>query len=348
MFTIAVKKNGKVELIDIPEPVVGLYDVKVKTEVAVLCNATDRKLVDGHFPGVEKYPLLLGHESVGTVVAVGEKVKNFKVGERAIGGLLLNSTNSEYESGWGGFSEYTIIKDHHAMVDDGIADEEHGWAEVNEIQTPVTSSIPVEDAVLLCTWREVYGGLDDFYLMNNKDMNKIVIFGAGPVGLSFLKFLKVLGKEFVAVVDPQKEKQKLALQFGADMVFAPESSELKRLPETLGTKLDAVIDAVGHESIINQAVSLIRMAGSICVYGVLADPVVNLDKNPGPYNFNLLIHQWPTRFRERAAQGTLVEWIKAGKISYKDFITHEFSIKDINEAIAISRTGENLKILLRY
>lgn len=35
-------------------------EARVRTEVACLCNATDRKLVEGHFPGIEKYPLLLG------------------------------------------------------------------------------------------------------------------------------------------------------------------------------------------------------------------------------------------------------------------------------------------------
>jgi threonine dehydrogenase-like Zn-dependent dehydrogenase len=345
MFTIAVLEPGKVGFVELPEPTPGPYEVKIKTQVCTLCNATDRKLISGHFPGIEKYPLLLGHESVGEVVAVGEKVRNFKMGDRVVGGLLLNPTAPGYYSGWGGFSEYTIAMDHQAMIKDGVADEKHGWGEVNEIQLPVSKEIPVEAAVLLCTWREVYAGIDDFYL---KRGDNIVIFGAGPVGLSFVKFTKILGINFVGVVDPMPQKRQMALQFGADAAYEPNSPELASLSAKFGRKLDAVIDAVGSESIINAAMSMIKMAGSICVYGVIDKPLIQLNKAPGPYNFNLFIHQWPTRYREAAAQEPLVTWIKDGKIDHREFITAEFSIHDINQAIAYSNTGEGLKTLLRF
>ena len=65
MFGIAVTEPGKLGIIQIPRPKPGPYEVLIRTEVACLCNATDRKLVDGHFPGVDTYPLLLGHESAG-------------------------------------------------------------------------------------------------------------------------------------------------------------------------------------------------------------------------------------------------------------------------------------------
>lgn len=345
MFTVTVTEPGKVDFAELPEPIPGPYQVKVKTEVATLCNATDRKLIAGHFPGIEKYPLLLGHESVGTVVAAGEKVRHFKMGDRLIGGLLLNPTAPEYQSGWGGFSEYTIAADHMAMVEDGVADGEHGWAEVNEIQLAVTKEIPLEAAVLLCTWREVYAGIDDFNLQKG---NRIVIFGAGPVGLSFVQFTKLLGLNFVGVVEPVAAKREMALHFGADAVFEPESPELAALPTRLGGKLDAVIDAVGNEKIINAAMPLIKMGGSVCVYGVIDKPALQIEKGKAPYNFNLLVHQWPTRYREAAAQEPLVQWIQEGKIRHADFISAEYPIREIDEAIAYSNTGKGLKTLLRY
>jgi len=348
MFAIAVKWPGKVELVKIPEPEPEPYEVKIKTEVSTLCNATDRKLIEGHFPGINKYPLILGHESVGKVVSVGEKVRNFKKGDRIIGGLILNPPDPDYSSGWGGFSEYSLATDHRAMVEDGFNDKEHGWAEVYEIQSKVNQSIPIESAVLLCTWREVYAGLSDFNIINNNEMNNILIFGAGPVGLSFVKFLKNLGIKFIGVVDPIEAKRKMALKMGANKVFAPDETKLKNLPIYLGNKLDAVIDAVGNENIINAAISLIKMAGSICVYGVIDKPVICLNKSTGPYNFNLLIHQWPTRSREIAAQKPLVKWIKEDKINYKDFITAEFPITKIIDAIDLLKKGNDLKILLRY
>lgn len=185
MLSVAVMEPNKIELVEIPVPTPEPYQARIKTEVACICNSTDRKLVNGHFPGVETYPLLLGHESVGIVDAVGDKVRNFKVGDRVIGGLILAPTDSTYASGWGGFSEYTLAGDHKAMVADSVATQENGWFEVCEIQCVVPPSLSLEAAVLLCTWREVYAGFSDFRLEKKHD---ILVFGAGPVGLSFVKF----------------------------------------------------------------------------------------------------------------------------------------------------------------
>jgi len=345
MRAIVVIEPGKVEVVDIAEPEPGPYQVRVKTEVACLCNATDGKLVAGHFPGVEDYPLVLGHESAGIVDAAGEKVRNFKIGDRAIGGLVFDFAEAGYSPGWGGFCEYTLATDHDAMVEDGVADEEHGWFECYEIQRSVPKDIPVEAAAMLCTWREVYGGFGDF---NLKEGDDILVFGAGPVGLSFVKFGKLLGLGYIGVVDPLDHKREKALSMGADEVFTPDSPAIANLAGKRGTLLDAVIDAVGRPNIINAALPLIKLGGSICVYGVLAESQITIDKSKGQYNFNLYMHQWPTRARERAAQKPLCEWIRQGKVTAEEYITHEFKMEQINDALDAVNSGKVIKALLRY
>lgn len=345
MFSVAVIEPNRVELVEIPKPTPGSYDAVVKTEVSFLCNATDRKLIEGHFPGVENYPLLLGHESVGIVDSVGEKVTSFKPGDRIIGGLLLEPTDSQYFSGWGGFSEYILIRDHQAMVNDGVADAEHGWDELWQMQRVVPEDISPEVAALLCTWREVYAGFSDFQLKEGDD---ILVFGAGPVGLSFVKFAKNRGLGYVGSVDILLEKRQKALEMGADEVFAPDAEKLKNLTEARGKPLDAVIDAVGKEAIINAALPLVKMAGSVCVYGVIDTPAITIQKHLGPYNFNLFVHQWPTRVWEAAAQDPLCEWLRAGKLKAEDFISAEFPIAQINDAIETAKAGLAIKTLLRY
>ena len=345
MRAVAVVEPNRVEVVEVDVPVPGPYQALVKTEVAALCNATDGKLVAGHFPGVEDYPLMLGHETAGIVESVGGKVRNFHAGDRAIGGLVFEFSDPKYHTGWGGFCEYTLVNDHDAMVADGVADEAHGWFECYEIQRVVPVDIPPEEAVLLCTWREVYGGFGDFGLSAG---DEIVVFGAGPVGLSFVKFGKLLGLGTIASVDPLAPKRDKALAMGADAVFAPDSSELAGLAESRGKPFDAVVDAVGSEAIINAALPLIKLGGSICVYGVIAEEAITVAKSTGPFNFNLYMHQWPTRRRERAAMEPLCQWIRQGKISAAEFVTHEFAVEQINDALAAVRTGGVLKALLRY
>jgi len=341
MRAVVVTKPGEVQVTALTPPTPGPYQALVKTKVACLCNATDGKLVAGHFPGVKDYPLVLGHESAGVVQAVGEKCRTFEVGQHAIGGLLFNFAEPNHYTGWGGFCEYTLLTDHDAMVADGVADAEHGWFEAAEIQRPVDGDIPWADAVLLCTWREVYGGFGDFHLATG---DSILVYGAGPVGLSFVKFGKLLGLGSIAVVDPLPAKREKALAMGADEVFEPGAPELEKFTGSL----DAVIDAVGRPEIINAALPLVKLGGSICVYGVIAEDAFTLAKGKGPYNFNLFMHQWPTRSRERAAQGPICEWIRDSKLTAADFITHEMPIEDVAGAMEIVARGEAIKVLLTY
>ena len=345
MFSVAVVEPDRVELVEIPDPQPGPYEAVIKTEVSYLCNRTDRKLIAGHFPGVETYPLLLGHESAGIVDTIGDKVQSFKPGDRVIGGLLLEPTGSGYASGWGGFSEYVLVKDHQAMVADGVADAEHGWDELYQIQRVVPDSISARAAGLLCTWREVYAGFSDFQL---KAGDNILIFGAGPVGVSFVKFARLLGMNYIGCVDPHASKRAKAMAMGADEVFAPEDPKLASSAQLHAKPLDAVIDAVGSQAVINAGLALIKTAGSICVYGVIDQPAITIEKHRGPLNFNLLVHQWPTREQEAAAQEPLCDWLNAQKLDSREFITAEFPIADITAALEHAASGRALKILLKY
>lgn len=67
MKAVAVHEPGKVGIVEIARPVPRPYEVLVRSEIAFICNATDRKVVQGHFPGMgaDAYPLILGHETVG-------------------------------------------------------------------------------------------------------------------------------------------------------------------------------------------------------------------------------------------------------------------------------------------
>lgn len=342
MRAVAVVEPGRVELVELDLPRPGPYQALVRTEVAALCNATDGKLVAGHFPGVDRYPLILGHESAGIVAAVGDKVRNFAPGDRVIGGLLFEFSDPRFASGWGGFCEYTLANDHDAMRADGVADPQHGWLECYEIQRRVAPEVPQREAVLLCTWREVLGAFGDFHLQAD---DRVLVFGAGPVGLSFVKFGRLQGLAWIGVVDPLESKRRRALQLGADAVFAPE--QVDSLRQT-APALDAVIDAVGRVQCVNAGLPLIRLGGSVCVYGVLAEPQLLVDKARGPYNFNLFVHQWPTRRREREAQGPLTDWIAQGRLCADEFVTHEFPVEQIAPALAAVAGGDVVKCLLRF
>ncbi|MBP5228226.1 MAG: alcohol dehydrogenase catalytic domain-containing protein [Kiritimatiellae bacterium] len=339
MKAMMIPTPGVMEIREVPTPKPGPYQALVKTEVMALCNSTDRKLIEGHFPGMEKYPMVLGHEDAGIVVELGEKVTQFKVGDRVIGGMVSEFGDPAIASGWGGFSEYVIVHDHDAMVRDGVADAAHGWFDSCEIQRAVPEGISADAGALLCTWREVYGGIGDFSI---QPKDTILIYGAGPVGMSFVKFTKLMGVKWVGLVDPLPNKRALALKMGADAVFAPEEVNFP------ASSFDVIVDAVGSEKIVNAAIPMIKLGGTIGVYGVISQPTLMVEKGKGPYNFNLIIHQWPTRWRERLAMEPICKWIKEGKLSADEFVTHRFNIADLDKALAAVKAGEALKVLMTF
>ena len=337
---------GQLEIVQIPIPKPGPYQALVRNDRACVCNLTDSELLRGQFPGMEEaFPFALGHEGSGIIQEVGPKVSNFKPGDRTVGGLVLDLGMEGLESGWGGFCEYTLANDHEAMVEDGVADEGHGWLEVYEIQTRVDPDISPDEAVLLCTWREVLGAFRDFRLQPG---DSVLIFGGGPVGLSFAKFGKLIGQGWIGLVDRHPEKQAKALQFGVDAVFSPGHPDIGELEKVRGKKLDVVIDAVGKPEIVANALPLVRRGGSICVYGFLSGQPLHLDQAKADYNFNLYVHQWPTRLFEKEAQGPVCDWVRRGDLRSEDFISHRFAIDDIAEAFSAIEGRKVIKAVLEY
>lgn len=344
MKCIIARKPHQLEIINTQKPVISDYQALVKTEMVAICNATDRKLIEGHFPGQDQYPMVLGHETVGIVEAVGDKVENFQIGDRVIGGLNATFTEEGLYSGWGGFSEYVVVNDFDVLKKEGLATAEKGCWDSFEIQNAIPAWVAPEEGVIACTWREVLGAFRDFRLEPGK---KLLVIGAGPVGLSFVKLGKLFGLKQIDIVDMMPSKLEKARSLGADHGYTPQEIASPDFIDRCNRSYDTVIDAVGLESILNGALPLIKMGGDICIYGVMTgNPTLKLEA--APYNFNLFMHRWPTRSEEKAAMNTLSEWIREGKLSASEFITHHYKIDQIETAFEEVKKGNTLKVVLTF
>ena len=132
------------------------------------------------------------------------------------------------------------------------------------------------------------------------------------------------------------------MKMGADETFAPADVNFPK--ETF----DVIVDAVGNEKIVNAAIPMIKLGGTIGVYGVISQPMLSIEKGKGPYNFNLVIHQWPTRWRERMAMEPICKWIKEGRLSAEEFVTHRFKLAELDKALAAVKAGEALKVMMMF
>ena len=94
---------------------------------------------------------------------------------------------------------------------------------------------------------------------------------------------------------------------------------------------------------------MIKRGGSICVYGFYAGlKEFTVPNSLGDFNYNIYIHQWPTRLYEKESQSVLCEWVKDGRLSGEEFISHRFHINNIADALSAVQERKVIKALLSY
>ena len=326
---------------DMPMPKYGDYDALVKIESCGVCAGTDTKIIHGKFKGVDNYPVVLGHEGVGRVVEKGAKVTNFEIGD-----LVLMPYWSDvpegYYSGWGTYSEYNIVTDARAMADDGLTPDAFAWG---QCKLPADFD-PVSSAMII-TFREVLSTMKRFGFESGKS---IAILGLGPVGLSFVKFAKLMGMSPVIAMDIQDEKLERAKACGADYVINTKNeSMVDGIKAICPEGLDFALDAVGYNPFINQALEVIKSDAKVCVYGISEDMNTNVDWSKCPYNWTLHFHQFPLKEAEAGAHDQIVQWIKDGVLDPNDYISHVFDFDDIEKAFDIIKRREPaMKMVIRF
>ena len=345
MRAVVVENPGKLAIRDIPTPRPGPYEALVRMEVAAICNSTDTKILEGHLAFVEQYPTTLGHEGLGTVVEVGEKVVSYRPGDRVINACTLQTGVEGLGSGWGTMAEYALAGDFAAMSRDGVCDEEHGFDGAYETQKVLPPDIPARQAILLSTWREVWSSFSDFGFVPGRS---VLVVGGGPVGLSFAMLARQFGMGPVSLATRSQWKLDKALRLGAEVVFPADAGLVARAKERFPEGLDHVVDAVGSSAVINQALSLVKLDGTVGVYGTLAEKSLPLSLEGVPSNWRMVVHQWPNYPREAAAQEPLCEMIREGSISSEEFITHELPFEQVADGFALIKENRALKVLLHF
>lgn len=346
MKTLVVDKGGALFVKEVAEPQIEEHQALVKVLACGVCNGTDLKIVHGKFKGVDEYPVMLGHEAVGEVIKLGAKVKSFKLGDRVLLPFVENPIDGIY-SAWGGYSEYAVVGDRTAAAELGYGIGTKRFNEAYYAQTVVPDSIDSVGASMIITFREVLLGIKEFGIKAN---DSVLIFGAGPVGLCFTKFCHLLGCKTVVTLDIVESKLADAKAAGADHAFLSNAPGLDgKLKEICAAGFGYVIDAVGINGIINQAMGYIANGGKICVYGISPALKTEIDWSAAPYNWQLLFHQFPSKLGEYEANAQILNWIEAGVLNPRDFISDIFDFADILDAFKLVEERKALKkVVIKY
>jgi threonine 3-dehydrogenase len=342
MKAIAKTQTGKgVALIDIPIPTPIDNEVLIKVEYSAICG-TDIHLYNwapsavGLYPDMI-FPSVMGHEMAGTIVKVGDKVSQSRIGQRVAlethaycGECYLCRTGNKHVCMNRGkyikyrdssFAEYKLTTENMIYVlPDQISFEAGSLSEPGGV-----AMYAVEDSHL-----------------NPGDV--VVIYGCGPIALMAMQIFKACGAGTVVGIDVNEFRINMARKY-ADVVIngAKESAPdiVREISRTHGGA-DVIVEATGAASVYETMFQMARPEAHIILIGHPNSPVpINVMKDINLKSLNIKGHFgrsiWSAWDKLNALQ-------VSKRINLLDTVTHRFTLEQYEEAFATSM-GESGKVL---
>jgi threonine dehydrogenase-like Zn-dependent dehydrogenase len=265
MKQVNIHGPGDVRVDEAPEPVAGPRDAVVEVAACGICGSDLRYVRLGGLAGPMPAPMPLGHELSGVVESVGSEVVDWKPGDR----VVLNPTAGRKMIGngglEGGFTPRLLVRD----VADG-----------NLFRIP--DGLPLERAALAEPLGVGMNAVDQAEVQVGE---KVVIFGAGPIGLAAVATLHDRGIEDVIAVDLSPRRLEIAKQLGArEALDASQQDPWPRIRQlhgespVLGAPMagsDAYIEASGAASVIPQVIQQAKGGARLAVVALHGERPVN-------------------------------------------------------------------------
>jgi len=336
MRAAVIRGAGNINVEEWPEPEPGPDEIKVKVAYCGVCG-TDPEILEGRFGRVttkeSNEPVIIGHEASGTIAAVGENIKNYKVGQRVAcnfrspcGACYYCRNKMEHfcRSGHhatGAYAEYAIYSEPAVyLLPDDIS------LEIGALLEPVSVAVHAIDVA------------------NVRPGASVAIYGAGTIGLLCMELALKSGASKILISEPVAEKRQLAKKLGADVVVDPLKEDVVEAGKSLtdGRGFDTVIEASGSLDAAKQALSMIDYCGTIlwaAVYPRDAEvgvpPSYMYSKEltiraifTSPYSFPRALNLLP-------------------RLELEPLITHIIPLDEIKKVFETHKTGKSIKILVK-
>jgi L-iditol 2-dehydrogenase len=295
-------------------------DVLIEIKGIGICG-TDMHIFSGNRK--VKFPHVSGHECVGIVKEIGTDVKNIKVGDYVT--VEPNFSCRKCDYCLGGMGNLCLEKKCIGLDLPGcfsemiIAPEDYVWK--------LPESISIEEGVVIETATVALHAINK---ANIKLEDKILIVGAGSVGLLALQFAKLSGAA-VHISDVNKKRLQIARELGADYTYNVNE-------QTLPSDFDIVIDAAGAPGSIKQTVHLVKNGGRVVFVGIPGKPI-ELDL------MTIIRHEIEILGSVACTNefSDVISLIDKGKLDAKKIATHKLAFKDLVKGIELMEKQEALK-----
>ena len=261
-----------IEVKDSVVPAIGPDDVLVKMEYCGVCGSDVEFFAHGCIGTNQvKYPFILGHEVSGIIDAVGENVKNVKVGQPVVIEPGIPCGQCEF-CRQGRYNICANMKFMSSPPYDGLLSK--------YTAVPASAVFPIPEGVSTKTAALVEPlavGMHAAKLGDVKAPKTVVILGGGCIGLCTLLSAKQLGASRIIVSDLFQNRLDVAKELGAEVVNASECNAVEKILElTNGEGADVVLETAGSKITASQTTQLLRRGGTIVIVGnVLGDVPFN-------------------------------------------------------------------------
>lgn len=321
---------------DIPMPQINEYEALVRVECCAICNGTDKEIIRGTLAEASRYPLVLGHESVGIIEKVGERVRHLNIGDRVLRPYQKDS--KKYASSWGGFSEYAVVTDALSMLEDGFPVSDH-YGLTQQVVDPRINAV---DASVMITLKETFAAMAR---MNVKAGQRILILGSGPVGLCMAQVAHLYAAACIGVVGRNTLTLGIAHGTPAKVFNICQPEDMNQLHRDWRGRTDHFVDTVGKADTMVLGQSLLSVDGMLNVYGLGTSKQITIPM-VGMRNFGLRFLQWPTIASEQAAHKPVQEGVLTKKLSPRSLVSHIIPIECFEEGFTAIREKRAAKVIL--
>ncbi len=308
-------------------------DVLVRVQACGICG-TDLNILATPPAHNATHGIVIGHEGVGTVLEIGDDVRNLTIGDRVVIAPRITCGKCAYCR---------------AGLDNQCLDYNTIGTTVDGAFTPylsaperalfkISDAVPRDDAVLFEPLSCVVGALARVPFQPG---NNVAIIGSGPMGLLFAQVLRAMGAGRIIMSDLVSYRLQFAHTLGVDVVLNPADSDVAQAVKAItGLGADLVIDAVGNQ--MKSAADLARRGGHIILFGLRPHDTPAVSQYQIT-RYDLTLHG---AFVGLKPFTQTIKLLESGRIQPSSLITHRVPLSELAAGVELMRSGQAMKVIV--